>query len=692
MRRIENMILSRRFLRVAALGAVFALGLAGTALAADTRTWTGNGNDGKWSTATNWSDNTKPVTGDTAIIESANVLVDAAEAAKVVRLGDGAKLSLSNALTLDADGTLEATGNATVESSAAGGLTFTTVNQVKVSAGKTLSLEATGGGTIVGAAAALELSGAGTLVLKAPVMTAAGLEIDNGSTLVVNVDNALPALTGTPTIAKGSIVVNAENFGNAATKLTLKEGNLTLKKPMKDILKTVEILSGDLLVEGEAEIGDPLTPTGELTLGAPNKTGHLKLMGNMTLKTLTTEANVDNTITVADGKALTVKADNDLTLNATVTGNLNLEMRNTTTATLNKNVDGKVGFKAPSGGTATLELADQAFARKVDFTAATPGDTFKLKLGQDSEIGTLSFVRTTDGLEVESAGDNAYIDFLAPDAAAVATLKVTGSHLLEIGNGTKDVKWNADLAAGAKLEVGGKDLLSEEVEAKLASNSVLTLPSGEFPKLTLNVTDDAKLEVNPATQNPVLKVKKIDVVAGKTLTMNRPATWWKNFASGNTVALLSADEVELNTTGSIKGNPGEDSVAKIEWKDADKALILTAKDGFKVPVLEWELGSVGNRRLVKAIVSGDLFVNENEWYSQMIEGRKPENHPTYKRPMPGTNTKKDAVFEVVLPSGFVSGILRVKAKHETEALWGYVDVELKAGSSGGGGNTPNTPG
>ena len=76
------MVLNRRFLRVAALGAVFALGLAGTALAAD-RTWTGNGNDGKWSTAANWSDNAKPVTGDTAIIENANVLVDAAEAVLV---------------------------------------------------------------------------------------------------------------------------------------------------------------------------------------------------------------------------------------------------------------------------------------------------------------------------------------------------------------------------------------------------------------------------------------------------------------------------------------------------------------------------------------------------------------------------------------------------------------------------------
>ncbi len=41
---------------------------------------------------------------------------------------------------------------------------------------------------------------------------------------------------------------------------------------------------------------------------------------------------------------------------------------------------------------------------------------------------------------------------------------------------------------------------------------------------------------------------------------------------------------------------------------------------------------------------------------------------------PGTKSKKDAVF-VVLPSGFVSGILRVKAKHETKALSCVHDLE-----------------
>ena len=59
------MVLNRRFLRVAALGAVFALGLAGTALAA-TKAWTGGAADKNWATAGNW-DAGVPGNGDVAV-------------------------------------------------------------------------------------------------------------------------------------------------------------------------------------------------------------------------------------------------------------------------------------------------------------------------------------------------------------------------------------------------------------------------------------------------------------------------------------------------------------------------------------------------------------------------------------------------------------------------------------------------
>ena len=114
------MVLSRRFLRVAALGAVFALALAGTALAAVSSTWMGGGGDKKWSTVANW-DNGVPGTTDKAIITAdAEVEVDGPAAAEVVDLADGAKLTLNAKLELDNGGELRASGNATVTSKAAG--------------------------------------------------------------------------------------------------------------------------------------------------------------------------------------------------------------------------------------------------------------------------------------------------------------------------------------------------------------------------------------------------------------------------------------------------------------------------------------------------------------------------------------------------------------------------------------------
>ena len=66
------MVLSRRLLRVAALGAVFALALAGTALAAgDTYTWKDSVPSGIWNDSNNWTKSGSgtgyPGAGDTAI-------------------------------------------------------------------------------------------------------------------------------------------------------------------------------------------------------------------------------------------------------------------------------------------------------------------------------------------------------------------------------------------------------------------------------------------------------------------------------------------------------------------------------------------------------------------------------------------------------------------------------------------------
>ena len=277
------MVLSRRFLCAAALGAVFALGLAGTALA-DSRAWVGS-TGGDWKEGTNWNPNGVPAAADEVLISGAEVKITEAANAKSVELGQGATLSIEGTgkLTLAAGGALHASGDATVEVKVVDGLEFTAVTDIAVSPDKTLTLKR-GSGTIKGAGD-LTLTDKGTLVLATSVTTASDLKITDGGTLVVEADGDLPALTGTPAITAGSIVINKENFGNAAAGLTLTKGNLTLNKSMKPNLKKVVITSGDLVVAEGVKIGngDDTAPNGEVDL---KDKGHLVLNGNLTLLTV----------------------------------------------------------------------------------------------------------------------------------------------------------------------------------------------------------------------------------------------------------------------------------------------------------------------------------------------------------------------------------------------------------------------
>ena len=170
-------------------------------------------------------------------------------------------------------------------------------------------------------------------------------------------------------------------------------GNLTLNNPMKEALKTVEVWSGDLVVAEGVEIGNPLTPTGELKLGsAADKVGHLKLNGDMTLAKLTT-AVADNTINT-NGKTLVLKPGAAFDINALVTGNVSVELTGNFTVTLNKDVKGTVRLQAAAGAGSTLELAEGVKVDVADFTAKAVGDVFKLNLRGKNQIGTLSFVKT----------------------------------------------------------------------------------------------------------------------------------------------------------------------------------------------------------------------------------------------------------------------------------------------------------
>ena len=709
------MVLSRRFLRVAALAAVFALGLAGTALAAH-YVWRGTGGnlaEGDWKTPSCWDLNSNfPGTAhnDTVEIPEGSVVTvgDANfpnNAVDKITFKGGAKLLYNDETYYFRTQALEVEAgevNIVVKKDERFAVHDTATNVViKVGANAVLTLE---GKKIAGGAGALRLTGAGKLVLKAPVTTVTDLEITEGGTLVADVDNALP-LTSALTIDNGSIVVNGTGFGATSTEMTLSKGNLTLNKPMRDTLNKVTMGDGTLTVADGVKIGKNAPLDGEVDLKAA---GQLVLDGNLTLKELTTAGG--SKIDIASGKALTVKAADDLSLNAEVTGNLNLELADTKKATLKKDVNGKVEVVAPDNGTVTLEA--EGDVKAVAFTTAEVAHTatsvtlklaankkiketldfakanaFHLKLLGGNEIDKLSFEST---LNVDSGGalpSKNTIDFLAP--AADATLKVTNTGSLSIVDGTK-VNWKAELLpVGTRLEVKGKDLLAGEVVVDIKGGA-LTLPSGEFPKLILKADDTGSLiAVNVATQDPVLYAKKV-TLAANDLVMTRPTTWWKSLAAGDEVKLLEMEDSSALGAHTIKGNPDDDAAAKIDWKGGAKALVLTAKGDLKVPELVAKVTASGNKRIVNVTVSNDVDVNAASWRAELLSVVAPGS-VTSVTLQPGP-TAKAASFKVEVGAGFTSGTLRVYAKNQAAPNFeGFVDIDLNAvsggGGSGGGGGT-----
>ena len=705
------MVLSRRFLRVAALGAVFALGLAGTALAAQTYVITGNA---EWTKDGIAGGSTATANDDTVIIKEGAVLTATLETAADIDVKfldmAGGKLIVkgtTKSLKIANGGEIRVSKKGSViqleETVGAAAIKFDAANApVVLSDDVDLTIERTGTGAdggITGIGAALEIKGKGTLVLAAPVAAVNDLKITEGGTLIVEADTdnkgALPALTGTAnavTIDNGNIIVNAEHFGvgaaGAVQTLTMKKGALELKEPLATNIKTVDMQDGDLFVLENGAIGVASPADGALNLGGgATFSGHLHLQRSMVLAKLTT-ADVANTIDIASGNTLTVApavADNfNLNLNATVTGDLKLEMKDGKTATLNKNVDGKVEFKAPSGGTATLALAADVKVDAVDFTAAAVGDTFKLDLGGRNWIGTLSFAKTNDGLVVKSDGTPNAIGFLVP--ADEATLKMDGTKLLRVLGGTKDAKWNAELAAGTQLAVTGKDLLTGEVEMAI-NGGALTLPSGKFEKLKLKEGGaGSTISVDVAEENPVLKVNTVEL-GNNGLKVNRPIVWGEALAAGGEITLLSMDTFTNPHNKVIVGAPDSDDVALIEWKPApDNVLLLKPRDGFKVPVLKGRTASSGNQcNVTVEVVDGK--VAPATWDSQLWNVVA-LGSATFS-PL-ATPTAESALYKVQLTDGFKSGFLRVTAKKESGSkVEGFVDVPLKRGDNNGG--EPNTP-
>ena len=627
------MVLSRRSLCAAALGAAFALSLAGTAPAA-TYTWVGldGTNSTKWDASANWQStdggSTYPQTGDTAIIGAgAAVEVDTAAAAQVVDLGEGAKLTLSAVLTIGDE--LRASGNATVTSKVERGLTFGT-NNVAVSADKTLTLAANGG-TIVGVVGApLQLSGGGTLVLAAPV--------------------------------------------TSVTHMTVTDGTLTLAQGVK--------------------IGDDTAPDGEVDL---KDKGHLVLNGNLTLRDLKTAGGSKIT---ANGNVLTIiDPTSPFVLDAGIDkGTLSLDVAAGQTATLSKDV-ANVVFNGKNGGAPTLKIEAGVFVNHLDIRgSATEPASLDFAGEQEHTIGTLKFVRTTP-LVVSYGKKYVKVEKLILADGAALALKLMGGTALTIQDGTPGKNWNVTMGnTDTDFRVGNAGLLSGNVEVTLGGGT-LYLPHGAYPNLTLKAeftpTSDPTIEADVFEGDPVLTVGKVELSSNMRMKADGIA-WKRTLEAGKTLTLLKVNTAVLNGNV-IKGDPEQDKTPADYWKVArlegtKTELVLTALKTITVPDLVAEASYSGNKCTVNVKVSGDVKVNESNWNADMILGDRPENDPAYKNPR--TGSEKGAVFEVILPSGFTSGTLRVKAKNidGPNHFEGFVDVPLErttpdgGGGNGGGGN------
>ena len=651
------MVLSRRLLRVAALGAVIALALAGTALA-ETYTWKDSVPSGSWNDSNNWTKSGSgtgyPGATDTAIFTKDAEITTLERPSTVDELkftGTGtAKLTLNDNVVgrfLKVKKITVAGGkNATIDSRSEISISLGANSPIEVGTGATLTIEY---GGVFSGAGELQLSGGGTLDLKISVDDVTGLKITGGSTLLVNCAGALPNLSG--------------------PEVSIANGNLTLNQPLHAAITTITVTNGVLTVADAGYIGNgsDSNPDSTVELGAG---GRLELGTDLTLKELKT---AEGSKIDTNGKPLTVKPAGDLDLKAAVTGNLNLKMATGKTAMLFRDVKGTVGFEGKNPAP-TLALASSVRVGTIDITGVLPS---KLRLEGGNTVDVLKFDNAAP-FALTTAGGESTIGQLAP--ASGATLNLEGNSPL-IVNGGPSVSWNVNVGAGSDLRVKGKDLLSgRAMIGTSAGGGVLTLPSGSYTNLKLKTKNNAsKIRVvDEAPNDRVLKMRELDL-SDAGLVMEVPTNWKTPLKKGDTVVLLETDTVTGDNT--VTGDPAEDGFWKVEplTKDNKKLVLTSKKDIAAAPVLAAEMTGSGNERIVNVKVSGDVLVKSDSWRSELLSVVAPGSVSVSRE----SATQNAASFKVLLGPNFKSGTLRVYAKNTSATLEGSVNVDLKAASGGG---------
>jgi RHS repeat-associated protein len=533
-------------------------------------TWTGDGGDGgdgEWTTAANWSSGV-PASSTYACItaEGATVTLDGSETVTGLLLGTGDSLTVAGdsltlsgtatpsalegpvtvdaagALTVDAAATLEnvaggsvaVAGSATVQgtfdqdagtvSAAAGD------NPVELVNGSTLAFTGTGGGAFLltgsstDATPAMALSG--DLVAGQSLSVATGYCSEGGSTATVNaagsftnggaISFAHVATGATGSCTGGEVALNVPG-GDTLTNT----GTIQMSGDPSD-LTAADTLSGALLNEGTIDVGTTGQPAANLVLGtgATTNDGNLDVAGAATSSDATAGA-----LTVDAGATLENGAGGSLTTGGSVTveGTFDQDAGTVSAAAGDNPVDLVNGSTLAFTGTGAGAFVLAATASDQTPAMALSGD---LVAGQSLSVATGYCSEAGSTVTINAAGSftNAGAISFAHVAAGATGSCSAGQVALNVPGGdtltnTGTIQMSGDPSDTTAADTFGGAFLNEgTIDVGPASQPAanLVLASGV-------TTNDGSLDVAGAATSS-------DSTAG-TLTVDAGATF-ENGAGG----------------------------------------------------------------------------------------------------------------------------------------------------------------
>jgi autotransporter-associated beta strand protein len=471
-----------------------------------TRTWTGGGANGNWSTAANWG-GTAPVAGDSLIfpggaarLANTNNYTAGTTFASITISGTGYALS-GNSVALGTAGlTASATGSSNIVSLP---LTIAATATFNVATNATLSLTGavSGGG-------GLTKSGNGTLVLGA-ANSYTGASTINAGTVDVQTSTGLGTTGGSASVAAGADLVVDGNGLTIAEAITLNGTGSGGAGALRN-LAGANSWSGTITLGSAATIG---SSAGTLTLSGADVTGGFTI-------TIDADGDITNSGSAISGAGGLVK---------TGSGTLRLNVASTYTGATDIQ-DGTVILGATNG------IGSNAAALTVAASATIDMHGFNDTVGSIGGAGDLTNDgATTSTLTSGGSGASSTFSGVASNGSGVFALTKTGAGTLTLSG--------ANTYSGTTTISGG----SVDVQSATALGS----PSGGTTVATntaIWLDGDGLLVAEPITS---LRGSGIST-SGSLRNLGGANTWSGSIALAGTTT-FGSDAGTLTLSGGITG-------------------------------------------------------------------------------------------------------------------------------------------